>query len=44
MSTEHASNVEANAKNVQLTTAGYVHPAEVAIASHSMFPASDPAP
>lgn len=38
MSTEHALSVEANAKNVPLTTAEYVHPAEVAIASHSMFP------
>lgn len=36
-STEHASNAEANAKNVQPTIAGYARPAEVAIASHSMF-------
>lgn len=38
MSTGHASNAELNARNVQLIIAGYARPAEVAIASHSMFP------
>jgi len=35
MSSEHALNVGANARNARSNMAGYVHPAEVAIASHT---------
>jgi len=35
MSSERASNVETNVKNARFNIAGYVHPAKVAIASHT---------